>query len=473
MHYVNWQELCLPRYQGGLGFRDLAAWRGPLRARIAWMALHDVDSLLYKAVKAKYGLDFQHVSMSARRSSTWQVIHEGVVALETILRWRIGDGRDIRLLQKCWILDRKFERWPTFVNVEEVEEASVSQLLDGDMGWNTELVERCFGQVMAQRILAINNGLAEGNDLPELSQSCIGSSLAAAVYRSKLGEYHYPFCWLSKQKLHPRENFHWWRLLRNALPTNLWLARRGLASDESCLWGCNVEESVDHCANRCRNLREIFGIPDKWGISLPVTSSLGELLFVLGSLADTIPSLGQVYCYSVYQVRRARNDLKHTGACRPLSIIVVTVLSLLLRSYRTLIQKQWSTHQPSRLYHHKHWDAFQADVLAATTIREVVKDWMLELDGIIIEGDCANTIKWLQNLHDRKFGGHYNFEGPDLSFLLEFKQVLFQYSHRDSNRSANFCANLALTNNFVLYDINAVDFPPSLLPLLREDSTSV
>ncbi|PKU67392.1 putative mitochondrial protein [Dendrobium catenatum] len=470
MHYVGWHDLCLPCDQGGLGFHDLTVWRGPLRARLAWTVINEPDSLLHKVVTAKYGADLWQSVRTSKCSATWRIIREGMDALSAILRWRIGDGRCVRILQDCWILDRKIGEWPTFVNVEEVDNARVCNLLTDSLEWNEEVVNRCFGPIMAQRILEIGTNRGEGTDMPELTKSCFGSSLSAVAYRSKVQGPECEFGWLHNLKLHPREKFHWWRLLRNAVPTNVWLHRRGLSSTRLCPWGCDMEENTEHCITCCHMLRKVGRILAKWGFTLPQYDSLAAAMEGLAAMAASNRVRGLIFCYAVYQVWRARNDLKHTGTSRPPSVIAATVLSLLPRTYSMPILEQWSYPQPSGLFPDHSWDAFQAEVLAATAIREVIREWMYDLDGIVIEGDCSNAIRWLQHLHDRHHKAHYNFEGPDLTFLLNFKQVLFRHTRRECNRPANFCATLALSESFVFWDENAANVPLTFLSLLRDDS---
>ncbi|PKU70762.1 Putative ribonuclease H protein [Dendrobium catenatum] len=472
MHYVCWKDLCLPRDHGRLGFHDQIMWRGALRARLAWATLNDSNSLLHRVMQAKYGLDMWNNSRIPKFSTAWKIIREGAEALSTVIRWRVGNGRGIHILNDCWILDRKLARWPTFVNIEEVENAMVSDLLDGNQNWVAARVERFFGKIMAARILDIDTVSSEGPDLPELSRACFGSSLSSIIYREKFVPSEYQFGWLLKLKLHPREKFHWFRLLQNAIPTNAWLSRRGLMANCDCPWGCNVEETVDHYTTRCSKLLEVFGILGKWGFLVPTFSSLGDVLEMMPVLADTNPLLAIIFCYSVYQVWRARNDLKHTGHHRPASIMAATVLSLLPKLTRKPILLQWGIHQPSRLPTLQSWDPFQAELSAAAAIREVLQGWMLDMEGIIVEGDCANAIKWLQQLNDRNFKGHFNFTGPDLDFFLDFKQVIFQHIPPECNKPADFCANLATFGNFVYSDVNVMGFPLSLLQLLRADNFS-
>ncbi|XP_028548291.1 uncharacterized protein LOC114578897, partial [Dendrobium catenatum] len=91
----------------------------------------------------------------------------------------------------------------------------------------------------------------------------------------------------------------------------------------------------------------------------------------------------------------------------------------------------------------EHWDITTAEIMAALSIKDIMEPWMTELDGIIIEGDCRNAIRWLQGSFDRRNRLHLHTEGHDLTFLLEFKQVLFQFVPRASNAPADYCARLA------------------------------
>ncbi|PKU72931.1 hypothetical protein MA16_Dca007494 [Dendrobium catenatum] len=267
---------------------------------------------------------------------------------------------------------------------------------------------------------------------------------------------------------------------------------------------------------QCNKLRDVLLILDKWGFTLPLVDSLDEVMELLSGLISLNLNLGQIYCYTVYQVWRARNDFKHIRTNRSPLSIAATVLSLLPKHYRTPTLEHWSTTQPFGLptrttwcppgwlkfnvdaalkpfnlagigvvvRNHEgvlitaagrrieHWDPFQAEVRATAVTQMVIRDWKLDLDGIIIEGDCVNAIGWLQKLQDRKFKGHYNFEGPNFSFLMNFKQVLFRHTLRDNNRPADFCANLVIFGDFVFWGTAEGDIPSTLVSLLQVDCNS-
>ncbi|XP_020680831.2 uncharacterized protein LOC110098354 [Dendrobium catenatum] len=166
MHYVEWKELCQPRDHGGLGFHGLDNWQGPLHARLAWQVISNPNLLLHKVLKAKYGMEQWNDTQVYRASTTWKVIHDGAKALKEIIRWNIGDGQSIDVLQDCWILNRRIDTWPTFVNVNELENVRVNWLLDESARWNEERVTDCFGNVMAERVMAIATNGNEGIDTP-------------------------------------------------------------------------------------------------------------------------------------------------------------------------------------------------------------------------------------------------------------------------------------------------------------------
>ncbi|KAI0497165.1 hypothetical protein KFK09_020387 [Dendrobium nobile] len=516
LHYVSWSELCKPMALGGLGFHSALDWMGPLRAQLALNFIQQPTALLHRVLREKYGNNPWTEWPGRNVSNAWKIMNDGANALRPIIRWKIGDGKTVNILSDTWIMDRRLDSWPAFGDLRPLENCQVSHLLTAAGDWDENSVRDYFGEVMAMRILAIPTNPSGGEDLPELINQRSGRTITSLAYSAHLGGTAYPFRWLKKFKLHPRESLFWWRLLRDAIPTNVWLVRRNLENNRRCPWGCSDDEDREHCTIRCSFLKTILTQLGRWGFSMPSSNSFVELLRNLEHLAGVNPSLGRIFCSAVYQAWRARNDKKHGRSWGSPSVLAATTLGSLSKPHLTPALEQCHINQPPGLFDNsawcvpppswlkfnfdasvlpsnlaglgvvvrdhlgnlivasgqqiEHWDAATAELLAASTIKDIIEDWMFDRPGIIIEGDCSNIIEWLQQLRHPHHRLHRARDGPDFSFLAHFHQVLFMKVPRMSNMAADFCASKALEGNFVWKDVWCNDIPDTFLSLLREES---
>ncbi|KAL0910007.1 hypothetical protein M5K25_020928 [Dendrobium thyrsiflorum] len=117
-----------------------------------------------------------------------------------------------------------------------------------------------------------------------------------------------------------------------------------------------------------------------------------------------------------------------------------------------------------------HWDIGQLELLTIRSLNKIIQDWMFIARGIIIKGDNFNVMKALQSSAS-KWDGIEDVVG-DFSFLKEFRNVLFLCSNRSCNKLANFCANLAIVEDFLWDDFSSNKIPP-FISLLKEECDSL
>lgn len=73
VHWIKWEELCKPKAQGGMGFKNLSRFNDPILAKQAWRLLHDTTSLFYRVFKAKFFLNgtIMEVANLSSASHAW------------------------------------------------------------------------------------------------------------------------------------------------------------------------------------------------------------------------------------------------------------------------------------------------------------------------------------------------------------------------------------------------------------------
>lgn len=70
IHWINGEELCKSKWQGGMGFRDLRDFNMALLAKQAWRIIHNPNAYWVRMLKGIYfpRTDFLHASRGARPS---------------------------------------------------------------------------------------------------------------------------------------------------------------------------------------------------------------------------------------------------------------------------------------------------------------------------------------------------------------------------------------------------------------------
>ncbi|XP_071684967.1 uncharacterized mitochondrial protein AtMg00310-like [Lolium perenne] len=119
--WVAWNDMTMPKYMGGLGFRDFELFNLALLARQAWRILQQPTTLSARILKAVYfpNNDFLDAQLGDSPSHIWRAIQDGKDVLKQGLIRRIGNGEDTMIWNTNWIPRNGFLRPVTCVHTEE------------------------------------------------------------------------------------------------------------------------------------------------------------------------------------------------------------------------------------------------------------------------------------------------------------------------------------------------------------------
>jgi len=99
IHWQEWWKMCLPKSQGGMGFRDLQSFNLAMLAKQVWRLLSDPESLCARVLRAQYYPDGKLLQATKKNGSsfTWQSIMVGLECFKLGYIWRVGDGSQINI----------------------------------------------------------------------------------------------------------------------------------------------------------------------------------------------------------------------------------------------------------------------------------------------------------------------------------------------------------------------------------------
>lgn len=99
IHWLSWKDLYVPKFMGGLGFRDLNMFNVSLLAKKCWRIWSQPNCLLARVLKARYfaKTNFLHAELGSYPSFTWRSILAVKGLLEMGIGWRIGNRMSVNI----------------------------------------------------------------------------------------------------------------------------------------------------------------------------------------------------------------------------------------------------------------------------------------------------------------------------------------------------------------------------------------
>ncbi|XP_061339245.1 uncharacterized protein LOC133285942 [Gastrolobium bilobum] len=104
-HYVSWEQLCLPKNCGGLGFLDLRRQNAAFMQKLAWKVMNDQNSLWVQVMLGKYGRNLnpnRALISKGTDSPLWKYICTARDNLSQHLEWVVGNGKETCFWTDLW-----------------------------------------------------------------------------------------------------------------------------------------------------------------------------------------------------------------------------------------------------------------------------------------------------------------------------------------------------------------------------------
>ncbi|XP_058766468.1 uncharacterized mitochondrial protein AtMg00310-like [Vicia villosa] len=103
--WLAWESLTYPKSEGGLGFRDIRAFKIAMVAKQVWNFMTNPNALISKFFRTKYfhTSSFLAAKIENNPSFVWRSLWKAREVFLLGCRWRIGDGSNIRVMNASWL----------------------------------------------------------------------------------------------------------------------------------------------------------------------------------------------------------------------------------------------------------------------------------------------------------------------------------------------------------------------------------
>ncbi|KAM6556810.1 hypothetical protein CsatB_003829 [Cannabis sativa] len=318
-----WDQLCLPKSSGGLGFRKTVEMNQALLAKWGWALLTEEKSLCCNVLRTKYLKGRHFFDCEVKSSDSW--FWRNVVRSKEILRKGacklISDGRETRIWDDPWVIHGT-NFYPKSNFRQQRGFQKVSDLLLPDGNWDTPKLHNLFDQETVSNIVRGGNPSGQGRDRWVWTKESNGlfstksAYLIQALDRAPLCNIA-PALWnkLWNSKILERHKVHWWSILSNALPLRAPLAKRMGFEEVSCPIFGEAEETTEHLFLYCNFAFHLWR-SSPWGV-MPVLDSgarMWDWVTFLWNLKSRGVDTDELFLYAsivVDTIWRARNDKVH------------------------------------------------------------------------------------------------------------------------------------------------------------------
>ena len=324
--------MCLPKAQGGLGFRDIKHFNLAMLGKQGWRLMTNPESLCARVLKGKYfpNCDFMATTKKKTTSHTWRAIMAGRKVLQMGCIRRIGDGTTTNIWRDQWLPEGV--GFKPLCRKDGALAEQVSELMSPDgLSWDDEALDQNLiplDAAAAKRIplgRSMSDIWAWSGERHGLYTVKSGYRLLAAAeaqqrdfrqgkatHSNHSGDPRWQKLW--KSKVPPKVRVFWWRIIHDYLPSKANLHRRHIDPLSICDTCGARDETTFHALVECTYAR-LFWVKlyELTGIKLPVLTpdSWASALLDDNICGETDQSI--ILC-GMWSIWRSRNDRQHGKA---------------------------------------------------------------------------------------------------------------------------------------------------------------
>ena len=157
LNWMSWDKLCMPKVDGGMGFKQLKPFNLALLANHGWRLQMGQNSLVYHVFKAKYfpNCDFVEASLGNNPSYVWRSLMAAQKLVQHGLRWQIDNGFNVQVWKDKWLPSSSTYKVVS-PRLNSPADLRVSKLIDSDNRcWNLHLLQQLFLAFEVEEIRSI------------------------------------------------------------------------------------------------------------------------------------------------------------------------------------------------------------------------------------------------------------------------------------------------------------------------------
>jgi len=279
---VDWNTVCRSKEVGGLGLRRIREFNLALLGKWGWTMLEDTESLWFRVLLERYGVEGGRLKGGGREASLWWRDMHALcrdVWFNAHVSRSVGNGKKTLFWSEVWMGGMSFrERFNRLYDLSLLKDKSVfdmCQLGWGEGGEAWRWRRRLFAweeEAMGELTLLLHNVIlqVDKDDMWLWTLDTSKAFIVRSAYNFLVSQHPIAQPVADSSPWHKdvplKVVVFAWRLFRDRLPTKDNLFHRGAIDNDSrmCVAGCGFQESSQHLFLHCNVFGSVWHFIYKW-----------------------------------------------------------------------------------------------------------------------------------------------------------------------------------------------------------------